>query len=114
MKIPASLLISAFVVAGCSGGGGEPSEGNIREALEAQFESVYQTQVEMAGKEAAESARATLYDVKKIACVPATDAAGYQCDVEVDMEAPFLGRQKTNQSVRVVHGDDGWVAIQGR
>ena len=100
-----------ITITGCSGGGGEPSEADILEAVERSFQDVYEMQVSAAGQEAADKAKAEVHGVKKIACVAAEGASGFTCDVEVDISALF-GRQKATRSARFVEGDDGWVMIE--
>lgn len=105
------VLIAIIAIAGCSGGGGEPSEGDILQAVERSFEDVYQMQVSAAGKDAADKARAVVNQVKKIACVKADGASGYTCDIEVDITTMF-GDQKATRAARFVEGDDGWLMIE--
>jgi hypothetical protein len=105
------VLIAMISISGCSGGGGEPSEGDILEAVERSFEDVYEMQVSAAGKDAADKARAVVNEVRKIACVKADGASGYVCDIEVDITTMF-GRQKATRAARFVEGDDGWVMIE--
>lgn len=79
--------------------------------MEAQAEKSYAAMVEMAGEARANELRPELHDVKLIACQEAVSQPGFQCDVEVDVTG-MLGRQQQSTSIRLVHGEDGWVLVQ--
>lgn len=118
MKTAHAVLAALLVLlaAGCSG---EPSDADIRAALEkniaANSESLNKTTrmfggagqflTDMIGK-------AEIHSVKKIGCVAAKDAPGYVCDVELDMTVPLTGRKKDMTSARFVKGPDGWVVTE--
>lgn len=118
MKIPHAALAAAFVLlaAGCSG---EPSDADIRAALEKNIarnsESLNKTTQMFggAGKFLTDMiGKAEIHSVRKIDCVAAKDAPGYVCDIELDMTVPLTGRKKDVTSARFVKGPDGWVVAE--
>jgi hypothetical protein len=97
--IPSLLLVLAL--AGCSG---EPSSGDIEKVVKADVEKV--------NRQVPESMKTEVHAVKKISCVEAKESAGYNCDVEIDVTAPMVGRNKSVGQIRMVKGSDGWVATR--
>jgi len=53
-----------------------------------------------------------LHEVNKIGCAKAIDATGFNCDIEIDVTAPFVGRSKATKQSRFVSTDDGWRVVQ--
>ena len=96
-----SSLLLVLALAGCSG---EPSSGDIEKAVKADVEKVNQ--------QVPEPMKAEVHAVKKISCVEAKESAGYNCDVEIDVTAPMVGRNKSVGQIRMVKGSDGWVATR--
>ena len=96
-----SSLLLVLALAGCSG---EPSSGDIEKAVKADVEKVNQ--------QVPEPMKAEVHAVKKISCVEAKESAGYNCDVEIDVTAPMVGRNKSVGQSRMVKGSDGWVATR--
>ena len=94
------VLITVAVLTGCSV---EPSEADIKKAIEREFSQ---------GEGMAGGLAPKLHGLKKLGCAKAASNPGYNCDVELDLEAPFIGRQKSALKVRFVKGDDGWVGIR--
>lgn len=108
-----ALLLAA---AGCSG---EPSETDIRAALEkdaAKHGQALNQTAQMfggAGKTLTDMiGTMEIHAVKKIGCVAAKDAPGFVCDVEIDMTVPLAGRSKDMASARFVKSPDGWVVVK--
>jgi hypothetical protein len=93
-----SSFLLALTLAGCSG---EPSSGDIEKVVKADVEKVNQ--------QVPESMKTEVHAVKKISCVEAKESAGYNCDVEIDVTAPLVGRNKSVGQIRMVKGSDGWV-----
>lgn len=91
----------AGLLTGCSS---EPSEADIRKAYEAKFAEA----VKLAGGGLGVP---KLHGLKKLACAKSEGAAGYHCDVELDVEVLRM-RQKSAGSVRLVKGDAGLVDIE--
>jgi hypothetical protein len=99
------LVISSVVLAVALGGcSGEPSSGDIEKAMKAD--------IEKANEMFPGEMKAELHSVKKVSCVEAKRSAGYNCDVEIDVTAPILGRQKDVGQIRLVKGSDGWVTVE--
>ena len=85
------LLAVIAVTTGCSG---EPSSGDIEKAVKAHAERGTQ---EWGGLYKFE-----VHGVKKIGCAAATGSSGFNCDVELDMSVPFVGRSKGVKQIRFV------------
>jgi outer membrane murein-binding lipoprotein Lpp len=107
------LIVSAFSVAtlaltGCSG---EPSSSDIEKAVKANIDQVNKQMQEMGGP-LGNKMQTEVHEIKKIGCAKAEDNAGYNCDVEMDMTAPMIGRNKSVGKLRLVKGSDGWVVTQ--
>lgn len=111
-RLLTGLVLLLFAV-GCSG---EPSEKDIRAALDKDAakhsQALNQTAQVFGGAGKALTdmiGTMEIHAVKKIGCVEAKDAPGFVCDVEVDMTSPLAGRKKDMTSARFVKGPDGWV-----
>ena len=100
----ATLVTSLLLVVGLAGCSGEPSSGDIEKVVKADVEKVNQ--------QVPESMKTEVHAVKKISCVEAKESAGYNCDVEIDVTAPMVGRNKSVGQIRMVKGSDGWVATR--
>jgi len=100
----ATLVTSLLLVVGLAGCSGEPSSGDIEKVVKADVEKVNQV--------VPQSLKTEVHAVKKISCVEAKESAGYNCDVEMDVTAPMVGRNKSVGQIRMVKGSDGWVATR--
>jgi hypothetical protein len=100
----ATLVTSLLLVVGLAGCSGEPSSGDIEKVVKADVEKVNQV--------VPQSMKTEVHAVKKISCVEAKESAGYNCDVEMDVTAPMVGRNKSVGQIRMVKGSDGWVATR--
>lgn len=101
----APALLAMLALAGCSG---EPTGGDIEKAVKASAEATNQQLKQIGGDLLPASAQTQVHEVKKIGCAKAEGEAGFNCDVEVDMTAPLMGRSKQMQKLRFVKADDGW------
>jgi len=100
MKITQILSVGmACLLTACSGG--EPSEQEIFDAAQMQLENTLSGVAE---------GMITIHAVKKLGCSKADN--GYNCDIESDVERPFVGRQKATTQIRLINSDDGWVIVQ--
>ena len=91
----------------------EPSEKNMREALDKQLQSQVDGMQQMLGKEAVQSSKALLPEIKslkKIGCKPDGNNA-FNCDVELEV-SQLGGSSKSATSIRFVKSSDGWMAIK--
>lgn len=119
-----SFITAAFSLglAGCSG---EPSESDMIKATQKNID-LANAQMEkmssMAGnlssalggsaKIQLENTKTELHSLKKISCTAAQGSPGYVCDIEIDITAPMVGRNKSVVKARFVKGSDGWQAAQ--
>lgn len=116
-----TLAVAACVaLAACSG---EPSNADIRHALEKNFEAsaaaVQKMTGAMSGAMGAQQAAALaskmpqwkVNEVKKIGCK--ADGKAYLCDVDSDIEVPFAGRIQRVMPMRLIKASDGWQITGG-
>ena len=110
--IAVRLSVPVFVsvlIAGCSG---EPSEADIRAVYEAEIAKTNEQMINLGGEQAANLlGKSELHSITKLACKEADQTSGYNCDVEVDMSVPLLGRSTQMRTRRFVKSDNGWVVI---
>lgn len=97
----------AALVGACSA---EPSEKDIRAAVERQVRTASEQAQATFGQAADFKVR--IHEVKKIGCEKTSQKNAYLCDVQTDVEAPIVGRQSGAGRLRVVKGDDGWIAME--
>lgn len=111
------ILAAIFTLSGCSN---EPSQEEIEKIVReetAKANAQMQNAFGGAGKAlndmlgGAFKAELTVHSVKKLGCEKA-EQGGYLCDVEVESDAPFIGRKKEVSAVRFVETDDGWAAVK--
>lgn len=100
----AALLLTALL-AGCSG---EPSSGDVEQAVKASVEASNQQLNKLGGNLVPAGLKTEVHAVKKVGCAKAEGSAGFNCDVEVDATAPIVGRSKQLQQLRFVKGEEGW------
>ena len=108
VQLCALVPVSLFI-AGCSG---EPSEADIRAVYEAEIARSNEQMINLGGEQAANLlGKSELHSITKLACKEADQTSGYNCDVEVDMSVPLLGRSTQMRTRRFVKSDNGWVVI---
>ncbi len=88
-SVAASML---GVLSACSTG---PSEGDIKKAVEKSMMGLGSEHM----------------SIKKLGCE--TSGNGYNCDVEMTMEVPLVGKQTTVANLRFVKGSEGWATTGG-
>jgi len=101
----AALFTGVAILAG--GCAGEPSAEDIREALQRQASAAQQ----QAGRVVGGAFGVEIHDVKKLGCESTSQKNAWQCDVEIESTVPIVGRTKQAGRIRLVDGDDGWIAI---
>lgn len=86
----------------------EPSEADIRRALQGELDKVQAVMAQMGGQAEAKRFASKLHSVKKLAC-SAVSARVVVCDVEADVtEGVSSTRSKNVASMRFVQASDGW------
>lgn len=108
ISISATILFSA-ALAGCSG---EPSSSEIEKAIKSSVEQSNQQAKEIGGSMMSDDMLTVIYEAKKVGCASAEGATGFNCDVELDVSAPFVGRSKKVTTIRFVKSSEGWQAVQ--
>lgn len=103
------ILLVTTLLSAC--GSSEPSEKEIADVLINQMKAQLKDSSGIFNEE-----DITINHIKKVGCTKAKDKAGYQCDIDIDVEIklPFVGTQKQTgiQSIRFVNTDNGWSAVQ--
>lgn len=108
LSISATILFCAALV-GCSG---EPSSSEIENAIKASVEQSNQQAKQIGGSMVSDDMLTVVYEAKKVGCAAAEGATGFNCDVELDVSAPFVGRAKKVATIRFVKGSEGWQTVQ--
>jgi hypothetical protein len=103
------LVVASIFLSGCSRG---PSAKDVDKVVRAQFEQVNTMFRQIGGNLFGESTLTEIHEVNKLGCASAKDAAGYNCDIEIDMSAPFVGRSKSVISLRFINTNDGWRIVE--
>lgn len=98
-------IVGGFLIAALAGCSGEPSSSDIERAVRSNVEQP----IQLAKKAGVVM---EVHQVKKVACAAAQGAAGFNCDVELDMTVPPAGRSKGIRKVRFVKASDGWQVAQ--
>ncbi len=104
-----ALLILFFNLAACSRG---PSSRDTEKALRSEVEKEMKMAGELFGTTLGDAMSVKIHEVRKIGCVRSKEASGYNCDVEIDMTAPFRGRAKDIATLRLVKASDGWRIVE--
>lgn len=100
------FALSTLTLIGCSGGA--PSDSDIEALFRAEQEKAVATAATMVGQEKAKKMAGEVHSISKKNCAEISDGA-YICEVTVDMSAPFAGRNKTDITVKIVKGENGWI-----
>ena len=96
------LPLSALLLTAC----GEPSEADIKQALERELTQANQMTTLVLG----EQGKIEVVAVHKLGCEPAQGAS--TCTVEVETKLPVVGSQRQTQQIKVADGQDGWVLVK--
>lgn len=106
-------LITVSVIALCmvaiNGCSSEPSSGDIEKAIRAAVDQENQQAKKMFGEKIATGDMLTkVHEARKVSCAAAQGFPGFNCDVELDVSVPLVGRQKAVKQLRFVKASDGW------
>lgn len=106
----------AVLLTGCATVG-EPSDGDIRSAIETTVQQNHDSMNEMVQQQPqtaqiADAFRLKLHGVDKVACTVDGDKA-YVCNVKVDVESGITGRAQNTVPLRMVRDNHGWHMVQG-
>ncbi len=91
----------------------QPTESDIHAAVQREVDQTNQQMVEMVGAKASQDYKIRLISTKVIGCKDAMSQSGYICDVETEIDNPFLGKQKKIVSSRFVKASEGWTLVDG-
>ncbi len=106
MKIKTTFIL--FLLSTLSAcGNGEPSEKDIKNAVQYQIDTLIKNS---GGMMDAEDFK--IHAIKKLGCSEERKRESYACDVEADIERPLVGRQKTTTKTYLVKTDDGWRVVE--
>jgi hypothetical protein len=103
------LAMLTLALTGCSRG---PSAAEVDQAVRAELEKTNSVMKQLGSMLFGEAGGTQVHEVKRLDCAEARDAAGYNCDVEIDMTAPLVGRSKSVASLRFVKTTDGWRVVE--
>lgn len=94
---------AALVLTAC---GGAPSESEMQAVLEKRMNADLKALGSMGI-----DAQIKVHSLKKVGCKEDGEKA-YKCDVEIDIEAPAIGRQQNVTPMRFVKSSDGWTVTR--
>ncbi|WP_156994491.1 hypothetical protein [Tatumella morbirosei] len=105
-----SAAAIVFALAGCNS---EPSETEITQAVQKNIDQANAQVQKMAGSAIQTDGFMTkLHSLRKISCDQTGKGEQYNCKVEVDITAPFVGERKTVSQISLVKDNDGWDVVQ--
>lgn len=104
------LLITAAACVLLAACGGEPSESDMKGAVEKTFGGV-NDELKDVGKVIGKDLSTKVTAFKKLACAEAKGNPGYACDFEMSVDGP-LGAQTQKASGRFVKSDKGWTVME--
>jgi len=102
-SLAALLISSVWLLSGCSG---EPSNADIENAL-AVNAARDTSQMEQLSRGSSQALILQMHAARKLGCKPDT-AAAYVCNVELVLPPPRGVRTRTNASLPLVQGPEGW------
>ncbi len=109
-KFLLGVLSLVSLLSACSG---EPSEANLRTAVETELTDLNNYHKQVGGPQVSDSDLIKLHGLKKSECVKDTDEPGFSCAVELDLEAPYMRPGKHQRQLKVVKSDGGWHVVSG-
>lgn len=89
--------------------GGEPSEADMRAAVEGDLAKT-NAQLGAVGRLVGADATIKVKALRKLACVQPKEQPGYSCDYEATFDGP-LGENTRKASARFVKSDTGWTVL---
>ncbi|WP_043743266.1 hypothetical protein [Paramagnetospirillum magneticum] len=104
-----SLLVVSAACALLAACGGEPSESDMKSAVEQTFGGMNE-QLGGVGKLIGKDLSTKVKSFKKLACAEAKGNPGFACDFQMVVDGP-LGEKTEKASARFVKGDKGWAVF---
>lgn len=106
-----TIVLLGMALTGCSG---EPTEADLKKALQAEMDRANELAQTMLGNEAGAEVATTIHALKKLKCKQSEEdgKTEYRCKVELDITYPPAKRQKRKASVRMVKEDNGWMVVK--
>lgn len=89
--------------------GGEPSEADLKAAVEQTYSNVNK-EMNSVGKLIGKDFSTKVKAFKKLACAKPEGKPGYSCDFEMTVDGP-MGESTQKGSARFVKGDTGWTVM---
>lgn len=107
-KINLLLLCGACVVLTAC----EPTDADINKALKTEIDNVNNKMKQSLGDKAIGNTKleVNLISTKKVKCKEESSKNGYLCDVEVEVEAPIVGKKKDTGPILFVNENGVWKA----
>ncbi len=106
-----TIVLLGLALTGCSG---EPTEADLKKALQAEMDRANELAQTMLGNEAGAAVATTIHTLDKLKCKQ-SEVDGkqeYRCKVEMDITYPPAKRQKRQASIRMVKEDNGWMIVK--
>ncbi len=106
----ATLSVAFAACALLTACGGEPSETDLKAAVEQTYGTVNK-ELAGVGKTIGKDLSTKVTAFKKLACAKVEGKPGYACDFEMTVDGP-LGASTQKGSGRFVKGDAGWTVME--
>lgn len=103
------LSMAVILCAGLTACGGEPSDSDMKSAIEQTFGKMNE-ELSSVGKLIGKDLTAKVKAFKKLGCAKAEGNPGYRCDFEMTVDGP-LGEKAEKASGRFVKGDKAWSVL---
>jgi len=106
-----TIVLVGVALTGCSE---EPTEADLKKALQSEMDRANELAQTMLGEEAGAAVATTIHALDKLNCKlsEVEDKQEYRCRVELDITYPPAKRQKRKATVRMVKEDNGWMIVK--
>ena len=104
-----AIVMLGATLAGCAV---EPTEAELKKAIQAEMDRTNELAATMLGQEVAAKTATRIHGVNKLNCKKDEVDNEYLCGVEVDITAPPAERRKLASRVRMAKQDNGWMLVK--
>jgi hypothetical protein len=105
-----ALSVAVVACAGLAACGGEPSEADMKSAMEQIFKGINE-ELDGVGKVVGKDLTTKVQAMKKLGCAKAEGNPGYRCDFTMTITGP-MGELSQKASGRFVKSDSGWTVLE--
>lgn len=104
-------LLGTLFLTGCSN---EPSDSDVKKAVENNVNQKNDSNIHLFGSQNANLATIKLIDVKKLGdCVKEQNGKQFACNLQVTIDSQVMGQKTTNSTFNFVKdNDNNWVLLE--